>query len=73
MPDTNVNFAPPPETLTANERLAELARILAAAVDRANPQKINENSTNERDSSLDILTLVRRRRHQLRTRVGDDE
>ena len=73
MPDTSVNFAPPPETLTTNERLAELAQILAAAVDRANPPTINENSANDADSSLDILTLVRRRRHQLRTRVGEDE
>lgn len=73
MPDTSVNFAPPPETLTTNERLAELAQILAAAVDRVNPQTINDNSANDGDSSLDILTLVRRRRHQLRTRVGEDE
>ena len=73
MHDTNVNFAPPPETLTTNERLAELAQILAAAVDRSNPPKINENSANNADSSLDILALVRRRRHQLRTRVGEDE
>lgn len=73
MPDTDVNFARPPETLTTNERLAELARILAAAVDRTNPPKINENSSDEGDSSLDILALVRRRRHQLRTRVGEDE
>ncbi len=73
MPDTSVNFAPPPDTLTTNERLAELARILATAVDRANPPRINENSANEGDSSLDILALVRRRRHQLRTRIGEDE
>lgn len=73
MPDIDVNFAPPPETLTTDERLAELAQILATAVDRATPLKINENSTDEGDSSLDILTLVRRRRHQLRTRVGEDE
>ena len=73
MPDTSVNFTPPPETLTTDERLAELAQILAAAVDRANPPTINENSANDEDSSLDILTLVRRRRHQLRTRVGEDE
>ena len=73
MPDTDVNFAPPTETLTTDERLAELARILAAAVDRTNSPKINENSANNEDSSLDILALVRRRRHQLRTRVGDDE
>jgi len=73
MPDTDVNFAPSPEMLTTDERLAELARILAAAVDRANPPRINENSANDGDSSLDILALVRRRRHQLRTRVGEDE
>ena len=73
MPDTNVNFAPPPETLTTDERLAELAQILAVAVDRANPPTINENSANNADSSLDILTLVRRRRHQLRTRLGENE
>ncbi len=73
MPDTNVNFAPPPDTLTTDERLAELARILATGVHRANPPKINEKSPDEGDSSLDILALVRRRRHQLRTRVGEDE
>jgi hypothetical protein len=73
MPETDVNFAPPPETLTANERLVELAKILATAVDRVNPRTINENSANGADSSLDILALVRRRRHQLRTRVGEDE
>ena len=73
MPNTSVNFAPPPESLTTDERLAELARILAAAVDRANPPRINDNSANEVDSSLDILALVRRRRHQLRTRIGEDE
>ena len=73
MHDTNVNFAPPPETLTTNERLAELAQILATAVDRANPQTIREKSANDAESSLDILTLVRRRRHQLRTRAGEDE
>lgn len=73
MTDIDVNFAPSPKTLTTDERLAELARILAAAVDRTNPRTINENSANDGDSSLDILTLVRRRRHQLRTRVGEDE
>lgn len=73
MPNTSVNFAPPSDKLTTADRLAELAQILAAAVDRANPPTINENSANDGDSSLDILTLVRRRRHQLRTRVGEDE
>ena len=72
MPDTSVNFAPAPETLTTSERLAELARILASAVDRTNPPTINENSADDADSSLDILALVRRRRHQLRTQVGED-
>jgi len=73
MPDTNVNFAPPPETLTTDERLAELAAILASAIARTNPRETNENSSLSGDSSLDILALVRRRRHQLRTRVGVDE
>lgn len=73
MPDNDVNFAPPPESLTTDERLAELARIFATAVDRTNPPRMNENSANDRDTSLDILALVRRRRHQLRTRVGEDE
>ncbi len=73
MPNTSINFAPPPETLTTDERLAELARILASAVDRSNPRKIDENSPHDGDSSLDILALVRRRRHQSRTRVGDEK
>ncbi len=73
MPDTSVNFAPPLETLSTDERLAELTRILATAVDRTNLPGLNENSPNDGDSSLDILALVRRRRHQLRTRVGEDE
>ena len=73
MPDTSVDFAPPPETLNTDERLAELAQILAAAVDRSNPPTLNENSPHDGDCSLDILALVRRRRHQLRTRVGEDE
>jgi hypothetical protein len=53
MPDTNVNFASPPDTLTTNERLAELAQILVVALYRARPSELNENSTNDRDSSLD--------------------
>lgn len=35
MHDTNVNFTAPPEKLTTDERLAELARIPAVAVDRS--------------------------------------
>lgn len=73
MTDTSIIFAAPSNTLTTEERLAELAGILAAAIARSNPLQINENSPNFGDSSLDILALKRRRRQQLRTRVGDDE
>lgn len=73
MTDIAITFAPPPDTLTKDERLAELAGILATAIDRSNPRQINENSPNLGDSLLDILALTRRRRQQLRTRVGDDK
>ncbi len=69
MPD-DLSFAPPAETLTTSQRLAELADILAGAISRANPQKTCENSSADPDSSLDILALRRRRRKQLRNRVG---
>lgn len=65
-------FAPPAETLTTNERPTELATILASAIARTNPPKTNENSPFDGDSSLDILALRRRRRRQVRNRVGDD-
>ena len=71
MPDDST-FAPPAETLTTDERLAELAAILAGAIARTNPPKTNENSPLDGDSSLDILALRRRRRRQVRNRVGDD-
>lgn len=71
MPDDNT-FAPPAETLTTDERLAELAAILAGAIARANPLEMNENCPVDGDSSLDILALRRRRRRQVRNRVGDD-
>lgn len=73
MPDFTTTFAPLPDMLTTDERLAELSLILATAIARSNPQQINENSPNLGDSSLDILALTRRRRQQLRTRVGDDK
>jgi hypothetical protein len=73
MPDSSIIFAAPPDTLTNDERLAELAMILATAIDRSNPRQIEGNSPNFGDSSLDILALKRRRRQQLRTRVGDAE
>ena len=57
MPNTSVNFAPPPETLTTDERLAELATLLANAIARANPRKTNGNSPLYGDGSLDILAL----------------
>jgi hypothetical protein len=72
MPD-DLSFAPPAETLTSSQRLAELADILAAAISRANPLAKNENSPTAPDSSLDILALRRRRRRQLRNRVGGEE
>jgi hypothetical protein len=73
MTDIAITFAPPPDTLINDERLAELAGILAAGIDRSNPRQIKENSPNLGDSSLDILALKRRRGQQLRTRVGDVE
>ncbi len=71
MPD-DITFSPPAETINTDERLAELAAILASAITRANPQETNENSPLDGDSSLDILALRRRRRRQVRNRVGDD-
>ncbi|MHA3977418.1 hypothetical protein ACW9UR_07035 [Halovulum sp. GXIMD14794] len=71
MPD-DITFAPPAETLTTDERLAELAILLASAIARTNPMETNENSLLDGDSSLDILALRRRRRRQVRKRVGDD-
>jgi hypothetical protein len=68
----NSTFAPPADTLTTDERLAELAAILASAISRTNPPKMNGNSSLDGDSSLDILALRRRRRRQVRNRVGDD-
>ena len=65
-------FAPPAETLTTDERLAELAAILANAIARTNPRETHENSPLDGDSSLDILALRRRRRRQVQNRVGDD-
>ena len=68
----NITFALPAETLTTDERLKELAAMLAGAVAHTNPRKTNENSPLDGDSSLDILALRRRRRRQVRNRVGDD-
>ena len=68
----SIAFAPPAETLTTDERLAELAAILASAIARTNPWETNENSSLDGDSSLDILALRRRRRRQVQNRVGDD-
>jgi hypothetical protein len=71
MPD-DITFSPPAETLTTDERLTELATILAGAIARSNPSEMNEKSPLDEDSSLDILALRRRRRRQVRNRVGDD-
>lgn len=71
MPD-DIDFAPPVDTLTTDERLTELTAILAGAIARINPRETNEKSPLDGDSSLDILALRRRRRRQVRNRVGDD-
>jgi hypothetical protein len=71
MPD-DITFAPHAETLTTDERLTELAAIFAGAIACTNPPKSNGNSPLEGDSALDILALRRRRRRQVRNRVGDD-
>ena len=71
MPDDST-FALPAETLSTDERLTELAAILAGAIARTNPPKMNGNTPLDGDSSLDILALRRRRRRQVRNRVGDD-
>ena len=68
----DITFAPPADTLTTDERLTELAGILAGAIARTNPRTKNENSPLDGESSLDILALKRRRRRQVRNRVGDD-
>ncbi|TCP58353.1 hypothetical protein EV663_1365 [Rhodovulum bhavnagarense] len=68
----DIAFAPPAETLTTDERLTELAAILAGAISRTNPLETNENSSLYGDSSLDILALRRRRRRQVQNRVGGD-
>lgn len=68
----DITFAPSAETLTTDERLTELATILASAIARTNPPETNDNSPLDGDSSLDILALRRRRRRQVRNRVGDD-
>ncbi len=69
----DITFAPPDEMLSSDERLAELAAILAGAIARTNPPETNEKSPLDGDSSLDILALRRRRRRQVCNRVGDDE
>ncbi|MCT4332840.1 hypothetical protein MU516_08155 [Paracoccus sp. YLB-12] len=68
----DIAFAPPAEKLSTDERLAELATILASAIARTNPRETNDNSPLSGDSSLDILALRRRRRRQVQNRVGDD-
>lgn len=66
----DIAFAPPAETLTTDERLAELAAIFASAIARTNPLEKNEKTPLSGDSSLDILALRRRRRRQVQNRVG---
>lgn len=67
----DITFALPVETLTAHERLPELATILVSVVACANPWETNENSPLDGYSSPDTLALKRRRRRQARNRAGD--
>jgi len=60
-----------PERMTADERLAELGRILAAGLRRVMPEQSSSLSANERECSLDILALKRRvGRRKPSNRVG---
>ena len=61
-----------PERMTADERLAELGRILAAGLRRVLLEQSSSLSANERESSLDILALKRRvGRRKPTIRVGE--
>jgi hypothetical protein len=60
-----------PERMTADERLAELGRLLAAGLRRVLLEQSSSLSANERESSLDILALKRRvGRRKPSNRVG---
>jgi len=59
----NVSSAPnplSPERMSADERLAEVGRILAAGVRRILSEQSSSLSAAGRDSSFDILALKRR-------------
>lgn len=60
-----------PERMTADERLTELGRILAAGLRRVLPEQSSHLSVGGRDSSFDILSLKRRvGRRKPSNRVG---
>ena len=49
-----------PDRMSANERLAEVGRILAAGLGRVLPKQSSTLSVADGDSSFDILALRRR-------------
>lgn len=49
-----------PARLSADERLDELARIIAAGLTRSLPEQSSSLSARSEDSSFDILALKRR-------------
>ena len=62
----------PAECLSAQERLDEVARILAAGLRRVQAQEASSLSAKNRESSFDILAFKRRvGRHKPTIRVGE--
>lgn len=61
----------PPARMSADERIGEIARILAESLVRRLPEQSRSLSAELRDSSFDILALRRRvGRSKLRNRDG---
>jgi hypothetical protein len=62
----------PAECLSAQERLDEVARILATGLRRTQAQEASSLSAENRESSFDILAFKRRvGRHKPTIRVGE--
>lgn len=60
-----------PARMTADERIGEIARILAESLVRSLPEQSSSLSAEPRDSSFDILALRRRvGRRKLTVRLG---
>jgi hypothetical protein len=71
MSDTQSGSNPlSPDRMSADERLAEVAEILAAGLMRLLPQQSTHLSADGGDSSLDILALKSGRGRKRRNRFG---